>query len=84
MGDVVHRIDPVRQAGLAEPRMRRRDQAMPARQQADIGMFGRKSRGVVQEQDGRALALFEDLKFDAGDRDGCALQGTSSVFWRRG
>ena len=34
VGDVVHRIDPVGQAGFAEARMRWRDQAVPRRQQA--------------------------------------------------
>ena len=43
VGDVVHRIDPVGQAGFAEARMRRRDQPMPRRQQAHIGMLGHEA-----------------------------------------
>ena len=34
VGDVVHRIDPVGQAGFAEAGMRRRDQPVARRQQA--------------------------------------------------
>ena len=78
VGDVVHRIDPVGQAGFAESRMRRRDQATPRRQQTHIGVLRHEPLCAVQEQKGLAITIFEQVKLDAGDRDRSALQGTFS------
>jgi hypothetical protein len=47
-------------------------------------MVRRETAGAVQEQQWWTVAIVEKFEFDAGDRDGCALQGTSSCFGPRG
>ena len=78
VGDVVDRIDPVGQAGLPEPGMRRRDQPMALGQRSDVGMLGREALRAVQEQNRRTFAGLEHLKLDAGYSNDLSLQGSPS------
>jgi hypothetical protein len=72
VGDIVDAVEPVRQCRFAETRVRRRDDAVSLREQANKRIVGPYTTGAMQEQDWRSTAALEQLKVNASDRHGVA------------
>jgi len=78
VGDVVRRVDLVRQGRLTEAGMRRGNQPVPRGQQWHVRIRWRETLRAVKEQYRWSIASFEHFKRDTGDGHGLSLQGTFS------
>ncbi len=83
VGDIVDAVEPVRQRGFAEARMRRRDHAAILREPFDERHIHADTGAAMQPEERSALPALEHFELDACDRNHVGVSRCLRVFvWR--